>query len=61
VTFTACPHPDVVLNIGAMRKLVDLARENPAALAIVDARPAAQFDGTEPGPEVKAPATSPSR
>jgi thiosulfate/3-mercaptopyruvate sulfurtransferase len=54
-TFVACPRPDAVLDIGAMRKLVDLARENPAVLAIVDARPAAQFDGAEPGPDVKRP------
>jgi len=52
-SFVACPHPNVVVNIGAMRKLVDQAQMNPDAVAIVDARPVAQFDGTEPGQDVK--------
>lgn len=43
-TFAACPHPDAVVNIGAMRKLIDIARQYPRAVTIVDGRPVAMFD-----------------
>ena len=42
-TFAACAHPDVVVNIGQMRLLTDVARQYPAALTIVDARPSDLF------------------
>lgn len=54
-TFAACPKPDLAVNIGAMRRLTDIARGFPAALSIVDARPAPQYDGAEAGPDVKRP------
>lgn len=42
--FAACPHPDIVVRLGVMRRLTGIARGYHAALAIVDARPVEQFD-----------------
>jgi thiosulfate/3-mercaptopyruvate sulfurtransferase len=46
-SFTACPHPERVVNLAAMRKLVDVARLGDPSLIIIDARPPGAFFGTE--------------
>jgi thiosulfate/3-mercaptopyruvate sulfurtransferase len=46
-TFTACPHPENVVNLAAMRKLVDVVRLGDPSLAIIDARPPDAYFGTE--------------
>lgn len=51
-SFAPCPHPEIVVNTGAMRMLVNSA---PSPLSIVDARPAAQYLGKEAGADVVKP------
>ncbi|HSP16589.1 MAG TPA: sulfurtransferase [Thermoanaerobaculia bacterium] len=54
-TFTACPHPEKVVNLAAMRRIVDLSRIGDSSIAIIDARPPAAFFGTEAGQGIVRP------
>ncbi len=50
--FQARPHPEAVVHLTALHVLLEQAQLRPLPLAIIDARPPAQFLGAEPGPDV---------
>jgi thiosulfate/3-mercaptopyruvate sulfurtransferase len=52
-TFEARPNPQTVTRLGTMRELVRLRDQLGPNLVLIDARPRAQFEGQEAGPDVK--------
>ena len=51
-TFTVHVDPGLVVALAPMKILVAAAALSPSQFAVVDARPAVNFDGTEPGEDI---------
>ena len=52
-SFEARPVPQAVARLATMRELVRLRDQLGPNLVLIDARPPAQFEGNEPGPDVR--------